>query len=166
MSVQPVDRGVKGSGLVVPTVGWTWFDSRLQLVMAALLPLAVLFGVFLSGPRYPVEFWPRLIVSISLVVAADIFFEAYLSVRSVEISPAGVTFHFLLHRVETRWSTIKPVDEPPVHGLWGFAYTRPGSARSPTRVFMVTLRQAGAILDYSNAPEWPIRPEFYDNLPR
>jgi hypothetical protein len=140
-------------------------DRAIQIVLVAVaFPMMTGVVIFLSGPRYPIDFWPRLILCVAVVGAADLFCEAYISVRRAELTAEGATFYLPFHHVRTRRDELRPAGEPPQYGVWGISYTRRGSRKSPTRMFTVTLEQARAILAYPGAPKWPVRPEILESL--
>src|SRR5208282_2050247 len=138
----------------VPTGGWTWFDRSAQLTVLVLLPLGIVMLAVISGPRYPVDFLPRALIAVIILVAVDVAYEGYLSVRRVDIDSRGVTFRYLFHSEFGFWYALGPSPRPPSHDMWAILRIRLTKGTRSIRGHWVTLEQARAILSHPACPEW------------
>lgn len=141
--------------------GMTWWDKALQAVVLAVTPIAVVEVTIFAPPPYPIDFVPRLITALVLVAGADLFIEAMVSTRRVDIDSAGVTFHYLLHKERGAWKDLSPGVNPPGHGVWFVGrrrYSGPMMGLLPVRGHLLTLEQARAVLSCPQRPRWDIDP--------
>lgn len=150
--------------VVVPTGGWTWGDVMMQVVVVAMFPVAVLFVIYLSGPRPPNDVLPRLVGIIAFLAVVDLFVTEVGSPRVVRIDPDGVTFRFLLHSERRRWQDLEPSRMTPRHGGWGVVSRSRNGRPTRQRTFAVTIGQARAILNYPNCPPWTLPPNVQRGL--
>jgi hypothetical protein len=150
--------------VVVRTRGLTRADGMIQIVILTSFPVAVLFIIFLSGPRPPVDVLPRLWGIVGLLSGLDLLMMEIVSVRQVRIGASGVSFRFLLHSEHRAWQDLGPSKLIPDHGVWGVtSSSRIGRAALP-RGYRLTLTQAQAMLDHPSCPAWDIPPAVRHGL--
>lgn len=151
----------------IKTHGLTSLDKSFQVMVLAISPFAIILATVLSGPAYPSEFIPRLIVVIVLLICTDLGVEAILSVRRVDIDSTGVTFRYLFNTEHGSWSDISPGEKPPWRETWYVRRRRSRGriiGRAPFRAHNITLEQAHAILAYPSRPAWNVDPTILRRL--
>ncbi len=138
----------------VQTRGWTWIGKIMFLISVLFFPVYVLafnyltIGGFVGG------------LPGSMIAAAAASTTTYLlglssaSVRSIEVSPAGVAFHYLFNTERGDWADLRPSSFPPNRGCWFIMRRRPSSQFLPVRGHRLTLEQSRAILTYPTCPRW------------
>lgn len=142
----------------IKTLGWTWMDRMIQIVILCLFPIGIYFVIVISGLRSPADVIPRLVGIIAVLSVLDLLAESITSVRQVEIRPDGVVFSFLLHRERRAWAELEPSTVPPEHGGWYVLSHSRNGKRTSQRGFRLTLEQARALLTYPASPKWTLIP--------
>lgn len=150
--------------VVLKTVGWTWLDRVWQLIVIAAFPVAVLFIIYLSGPRPPTDVVPRLIGIIVFLAVVDLFVEAIVSVREIRVDSNGVTFGFIFHSEHRDWRDLEPSRQLPGHGGWGVISRRRGNRSSRQRGYSLTIEQSRVLLSYPSCPKWELSPSIREGL--
>lgn len=140
--------------------GITWLDWMIQLIVLALLPAGVFLVIFASGPKYPVDFYPRLIGIIVFLALLDLLALSVVQVRQVRPDAEGVTFRYLFHTERRAWKELEPGTERPLHQQWYLISRQKGGKPAIQRSFQLTLRQVHAILTYPSCPAWKLPPEI------
>jgi hypothetical protein len=155
------DSGV----VVVRTVGWTWFDRALQVLIVAMFPVGVAVVFFLATPPVPSkDLIPGLVGIMLFLVAVDVYAEAIISVRQVKLDSSGVTFSYIFHSEHRKWEDLEPSRLSPRHGGWGVKSRYRGGRLIRTRGYAITIEQARALVDYPNCPKWDLPPETLQAL--
>lgn len=144
--------------VTIRTVGWTWLDKWSQVVILSLFPIGVLFVIYLSGARPPVNLPLQLTEIIIFLGLLDFAFAEMTSVRSVTLGPEGVRFRFMVHSEVRQWRDLEPGPGSPEHQGWWLVSRRRGAKPTRQRGYRITIAQAQMILSYPSCPRWELKP--------
>lgn len=122
-------------------------------------PLAALafYGLTIEG--FPGGFTGSLVAAASSMAVAFLLVESILSVRSIEIAPWGVAFHYPFHTERGGWDDLRPSTRPPAHGEWYLFRSASGKSGRKLRSHRLTIEQTRLLLLSPYCPEWSL-PEY------
>jgi hypothetical protein len=142
--------------IVVRTKGMTAADWIIQAAILISIPVAVLFVIYLSGPKPPVDVEPRFVGIVIMLAALDLLFEEIVSVRQVRLDQSGVTFRFLVHSERRSWRDLRPSMLVPKRGDWGVTSNSRDGKPTIFRGYRLTLPQAQALIRHPSCPAWEL----------
>src|SRR5580658_2409770 len=153
-----------GPSATVRTRGLTSADWRIQKFVLAVSPIGLLIILLRAGVDSLASLPGPLAVWAIVIAVVDLAMEAPVSVRSIRIDPAGVTFRYLFHTRFGNWVDLSPSPRPARRGLWFIhRQLRPGS-RTVDSEHMVTVEQARAVIGHPSCPPWHLSPEVRASL--
>ena len=150
--------------ITVKTIGLTWLDKAFQTLIVSFFAVAVLFVIYLSGPRPPVNVPLQLVEIVAVLAATDFALEELTSVRSITLDPEGVRFRFIMHTEARKWGDLSPGKAAPEHRGWWILRPHRDGQLARQRAYRITFAQARAILNYPSCPKWELRPEIREAL--
>lgn len=150
--------------ITVKTVGLTWLDRSFQVLIVCLFPIGVLFVIYLSGPRPPVNVPLQLFEIVVVLAAIDFALEELTSVRSITLDPEGVRFRFIIHIEARKWGDLTPGKAAPEHRGWWILSPRRDGKPARQRAYRISFAQARAILNYPTCPKWDLKPGIREAL--
>lgn len=116
----------------------------------------VLVNDSIKGPLTQTSWIIALAYSVASATVVLLGVEEFSWVRRVDISPAGLVFHFRFHHRTVPWDRISLPWYNPEHGVWNLIGTLPNGKRRP---FRVTVEQARVIVSSPWHSPWELRPE-------
>ena len=150
--------------LTVETRGLSWLDISFQILIVCAFPVAVLFVIYLSGPRPPANVLPELVEIVVFLIILDFALEEMSSVRRITLDAQGVQFRFIIHTEVRKWEDLEPGKSPPEHHGWWLVSRLRNGKPARQRGYRITIDQARAILGYPSCPEWELSPTVLRRL--
>lgn len=149
---------------VVVRSGFTRGDRDVLVGVILLVPIGVAMWLFLPGPGGPVL--PLRVSSVLVVLGVvgllGFIIDEFSQPRSIELSPDGVRFQYIIHHETRPWGDLEPRGKPYRRGEWWIIRRTP--ALGSRRGYSLTLAQARALLMYPACPRWPLPPEVVRSL--
>ncbi len=146
------------NSITIKTTGLTWLDKLYQILIICAFPVGVLFVIYLSGPRPPVNVPLQLAEVVVVLAVVDFALEEITSVRRITMDSEGVRFRFLIHTEVRQWGDLQPGTESPEHSGWWVVSRRREGKPSRQRGYRITLPQARAMLSHPSCPKWELKP--------
>jgi len=136
------------------------------LVPAFMLPLGWLL-VGLSGPPAHPIVSPISVAQVGFAATMVFVFGFLLAIThitKVRLESTGVTFHFAFHRERRAWIDLEPITQPPSRKAWGVSARRRDGRPSRYRLYILSIEQAQALVEYPACPRWPLNREVRAGL--
>jgi len=144
--------------ITISTNGLTWFDWQMIGACILLFPLAFAMIYFLAIGGAPGGIIGALIAAAVICAVTFLLAEAIVSVRSIDINPSGMSFHYLFNTEQGSWEVLRPGPYPPKRGEWYVMRPRMTRSGPALRGHKLTLEQARAVVHYPSCPKWELDP--------